>query len=132
VAMKDADYTISTLEKLKRLGVQLSISNFGAGYSSLRYLSRFPVDFLVIDGSFVSNLKEGSADATVVSGMISLSHALGITVVADGVETPDQVSQLQRLGCNLVRGDFFSEPLTGEAASRYLDTGAHPRDEEAD
>jgi EAL domain-containing protein (putative c-di-GMP-specific phosphodiesterase class I) len=66
----------------------LSISNFGAGYSSLSHLDRFPIDFLVIDNSFVYNLWEGSADATVVSGMISLAHALGITAVAEWVWKP--------------------------------------------
>ncbi|MDQ3913119.1 MAG: PAS domain S-box protein [Actinomycetota bacterium] len=120
VAMKDAHYTISTLEELKSLGVQISISSFGTGYSSLRYLNRFPVDFLVIDSSFVGNLWEGSADATVVSGMISLAHALGITAVAEGVETSKQVAQLRRLGCNLAQGDYFSEPLTSEAAAKFL------------
>jgi diguanylate cyclase (GGDEF)-like protein len=104
VAMKDARHTISTLEKLKSYGVQLSIINFGTGYSSLRYLNRFPVDFLVIDSSFVSNLWEGSSDATVVSGMISLAHALGISAAAEGVETRKQVALLRGMGCNLVRG----------------------------
>jgi EAL domain-containing protein (putative c-di-GMP-specific phosphodiesterase class I) len=104
VAMKDARHTISTLEKLKSHGVQLSINNFGTGYSSLRYLNRFPVDFLVIDSSFVRNLWEGSSDATVVSGMISLAHALGISAAAEGVETRKQVALLRGMGCNLVRG----------------------------
>jgi EAL domain-containing protein (putative c-di-GMP-specific phosphodiesterase class I) len=122
VAMKDTQYTISTLEDLKGLEVQLSISNFGTGYSSLSHLNRFPIDFLVIDSSFVDNLWEGSADATVVSGMISLAHALGITAIAEGVETLKQVTQLRRLGCNLAQGDHFSEPLTSGAASTFLAT----------
>ena len=125
-AMKDAQYAISTLEKLKSLGVQLSISSFGTGYSSLRYLNRLPVDFLVVDSSFVGNLWEGSADATVVSGMISLAHALGLTVVAEGVETPKQVAQLRRMGCNLVQGTYFSQPLTSEAASEFLASAYDP------
>jgi diguanylate cyclase (GGDEF)-like protein len=132
VAMKDAQYTISTLEKLKRLGVQLSISSFGTGFSSLRYLNRFPVDFLVIDDSFVSNLWEGSADATVVSGMISLAHALGITVSAEGVETANQVTLLRKLGCNLARGNFLFEPLTGEESSRFVAAHDRPSDQAAD
>jgi EAL domain-containing protein (putative c-di-GMP-specific phosphodiesterase class I) len=107
VAMKDARHTISTLEKLTSYGVQLSIINFGTGYSSLRYLNRFPVDFLVIDSSFVRNLWEGSSDATVVSGMISLAHALGISAAAEGVETRKQVALLRGMGCNLVRGVFL-------------------------
>ena len=126
VAMKDAQYAIFTLEKLKSLGVQLSIGSFGTGYSSLRYLNRLPVDFLVVDSSFVGNLWEGSADATVVSGMISLAHALGLTVVAEGVETPKQVAQLRRMGCNLAQGTYFSEPLTSEAASEFLASAYAP------
>ena len=125
VAMKDARHTISTLEKLKSYGVQLSINNFGTGYSSLRYLNRFPVDFLVIDSSFVRNLWEGSADATVVSGMISLAHALGISAAAEGVETRKQVTLLRGMGCNLVRGGYFSPPLTSEAASEFLASSNH-------
>ena len=126
VAMKDAQYAIFTLEKLKSLGVQLSIGSFGTGYSSLSYLNRLPVDFLVVDSSFVGNLWEGSADATVVSGMISLAHALGLTVVAEGVETPKQVAQLRRMGCNLAQGTYFSEPLTSEAASEFLASAYAP------
>ena len=133
VAMKDTQYTISTLEALKGLGVQLSISNFGTGYSSLSHLNRFSIDFLVIDSSFVDKLWEGSADATVVRGMIRLAHALGIIAVAEGVETSKQVSQLRRLGCNLAQGDNFSEPLTSGAASRFLAAAlGYPGDREAD
>lgn len=133
VAMKDTRHTISTLEDLKGLGVQLSISNFGAGYSSLSHLNRFPIDFLVINSSFVDNLWEGSADATVVSGMISLAHALGISAVAEGVETSKQVAQLRRLGCNLVQGSHFSEPLTNGAASEFLAAAfGYPGDRKAD
>jgi EAL domain-containing protein (putative c-di-GMP-specific phosphodiesterase class I) len=133
VAMKYTQYTISTLEALKGLGVQLSISNFGTGYPSLSHLNRFPIDFLVIDSSLVDNLWEGSADATVVRGMIRLAHALGITSVAEGVETSKQVSQLRRLRCNLDQGDDFSEPLTSGAASRFLAAAlGDPSDREAD
>jgi diguanylate cyclase (GGDEF)-like protein len=132
VAMKDARHTISTLEKLKSHGVQLSINNFGTGYSSLRYLNRFPVDFLVIDSSFVRNLWEGSADATVVSGMISLAHALGISAAAEGVETRKQVTLLRGMGCNLVRGEYFSPPLTREAASQFLASSNHRDHPEAE
>ena len=111
----------------------MSLSKFGTGYSSPSHLNRFPIDFVVIDNSLVYNLWEGSADATVVPGMISLAHALGITAVAEGVETSKQVTQLRRLGCNLAQGDYFSEPLTSGAASKFLAAAfGYPGDRKAD
>ncbi|MBV9455451.1 MAG: EAL domain-containing protein [Rubrobacter sp.] len=123
VAMKDARSTIAKLRELKSLGTQMTINNFGTGYSSLGYLNRFPLSFLEIERSFIGRLWEGATEVAVVSGIISLAHALGLTATAEGVETFEQVVQLRRLGCDLARGNYFSEPLPGEEAAVLLASG---------
>ena len=114
------------LHSLKDLGVQLAIDDFGVGYSSLSYLKRFPVDFLKIDRSFIEGLKQdpnsgASKDEEIVSAMIDLTHALGLKVVAEGVETAEQMAQLQDMGCDLAQGHYFSEPLPYEGISVLLE-----------
>jgi len=114
------------LHSLKDLGVQLAIDDFGVGYSSLSYLKRFPVDFLKIDRSFIGGLKQdpnsgASKDKEIVSAMIDLTHALGLKVVAEGVETAEQMAQLRDMGCDLAQGHYFSEPLPYEGISVLLE-----------
>jgi diguanylate cyclase (GGDEF)-like protein/PAS domain S-box-containing protein len=120
VVMEDAQSTISTLRELKDLGVGLMIDDFGTGYSSLSYLKRFPIDFLKIDRSFVDRLRKDPEDAVIVSGIITLAHTLGMQVIAEGVESAEQLAQLRGLGCNMAQGNYFSEPLVAEAASVLL------------
>jgi diguanylate cyclase (GGDEF)-like protein/PAS domain S-box-containing protein len=116
---------IGTLHNLKNLGVQLAIDDFGVGYSSLSYLKRFPVDFLKIDRSFVGELRRepngASKDAEIVSAMIDLTHALGLKVVAEGVETPEQLARLRDMKCDFAQGNYFSEPLPSEALAVILE-----------
>jgi EAL domain-containing protein (putative c-di-GMP-specific phosphodiesterase class I) len=114
-----------TLRNLKDLGVQLAIDDFGVGYSSLSYLKRFPVDFLKIDRSFVAGLGHdpnngASKDAKIVSALIRLTHALELEVIAEGVETAEQLAWLRDAGCNLAQGNYFLEPLPAEALSALL------------
>jgi diguanylate cyclase (GGDEF)-like protein len=114
-----------TLRKLKHMGVQLAIDDFGIGYSSLSYLKRFPVDFLKIDRSFIAGLgQEGadgaSKDAQIVSAMIDLTHALGLKVIAEGVENAEQLAQLRQMKCDLAQGNYFTEPLPSEALAVIL------------
>jgi diguanylate cyclase (GGDEF)-like protein len=109
--MAKVDRILVTLESLKSLGVGLAIDDFGTGYSSLAYLPRFPVDLLKIDRSFVASLGAAPADRAMVSAIVSLATALGIEVVAEGVETPAQLAALQELGCDLAQGYLFSPPL---------------------
>jgi diguanylate cyclase (GGDEF)-like protein/PAS domain S-box-containing protein len=113
-----------TLRKLKHLGVQLAIDDFGLGYSSLSYLKRFPVDFLKIDRSFISGLghKPGvsTKDTEIVKAMIDLTHALGLKVIAEGVENAEQLTHLRQMRCDLAQGNYFSEPLPGEALAAVL------------
>jgi EAL domain-containing protein (putative c-di-GMP-specific phosphodiesterase class I) len=113
-----------TLRNLKRMGVQLAIDDFGLGYSSLSYLKRFPVDFLKIDRSFIAGLRQApngvSKDTEIVKAMIELTHALGLKVIAEGVENAEQLTRLRQMKCDLAQGNYFSEPLPSEELAGIL------------
>jgi len=119
--MDDAPAAVSTLKQLKALGVELAIDDFGTGYSSMGYLKRFPVDYLKIDRSFVSGLGAGAEDDVITSGMVSLARALGLTVIAEGVETEQQLVQLREMRCESAQGYYFAKPLPGETLTEWLD-----------
>ena len=119
-AMKEAATTTLVLEELKALGVRAIIDDFGTGYSSLSYLGRFPVDYVKIDRSFVGGLGEDSLATLLAKGVIDLTHALGLKVIAEGVETDGQLGRLKEMGCDLAQGYYFSEPLTGSEAKEWL------------
>jgi diguanylate cyclase (GGDEF)-like protein/PAS domain S-box-containing protein len=114
-----------TLRDLKHMGVQLAIDDFGLGYSSLSYFKRFPVDFLKIDRSFVEELGRApngaSKDKEIVRAMIDLTHALGLKVIAEGVENAEQLTRLRNMKCDLAQGNYFSEPLPSEALAVILE-----------
>ena len=119
--MEDIDVTVNRLHALKALGVKIAIDDFGTGYSSLAYLKRFPVDVLKIDQSFVSGLGITPVDTAIVSATITLAHTLGITVVAEGVETSDQRDRLLALACDRAQGYYFSKPIpAGDATALIL------------
>ena len=123
-AMSDAAAAVVALSKLKALGVGLAIDDFGTGYSSMSYLKRFPVDYLKIDRSFVSGLGQGSGeDEVIAAGMVSLAHALGLRVIAEGVETKAQLTHLGEMGCEVAQGYYFAKPLEGDAAVAWLAAG---------
>lgn len=109
--MKDIEQTLSLLQQLKNLGVELAIDDFGTGYSSLSYLKRFPVHRLKIDRSFVMNICEDKDEAAITRTIIQLGHAIGLSVIAEGVESADQVQFLTDNGCDEFQGYFFSKPL---------------------
>ena len=114
-----------TLRKLKHIGVQLAIDDFGLGYSSLSYLKRFPVDFLKIDRSFIAGLGQkpsgvSTEDTEIVRAMIDLTHALGLKVIAEGVENAEHLTQLRQMKCDLAQGNYFSQPLPSEALAVVL------------
>jgi diguanylate cyclase (GGDEF)-like protein len=119
-AMQNAQTAIQTLRELKALGVGLSIDDFGTGYSSLSYLKRFPIDTLKIDQSFIRDIGTDPDDAAIASAIIALAHTLKLTVVAEGVETADQLEFLTRHGCDRTQGYFFSRPLGVERCSELL------------
>ncbi|MGA2211277.1 MAG: EAL domain-containing protein [Acidimicrobiales bacterium] len=109
--MSNADSALQVLTELKTLGVRLAIDDFGTGYSSLAHLKRFPVDVLKVDRSFISGLGRHPEDSAIVASILGLTHALGIVAVAEGVETPDQLGALQRLGCEFGQGFLWSRPV---------------------
>jgi diguanylate cyclase (GGDEF)-like protein/PAS domain S-box-containing protein len=118
--MKDPDQAIGKLQELKSMGVKISIDDFGTGYSSLNYLKRFPIDTLKIDQSFVREITTDADNAAIVNAIITLAHALKLNVVAEGVETQEQLEFLQALKCDEVQGFLFSEALCVEEFTQLL------------
>jgi EAL domain-containing protein (putative c-di-GMP-specific phosphodiesterase class I) len=106
--MVNAEGSVEILEDLSRMGVVVSIDDFGTGYSSMSYLRRFPIDKLKIDRSFINELTTNAADASIVRAIISLAHSLRLKVVAEGVETAEQLEQLRELGCDQYQGFYVS------------------------
>jgi diguanylate cyclase (GGDEF)-like protein/PAS domain S-box-containing protein len=126
ILMDRLDGAVTSLEKLRELGVGVSIDDFGTGYSSLSYLSTLPIDSLKIDRSFVANLREKSKEAEIVRAIVSLGTTLGKKVIAEGIETSEQLHQLRDLGCEAGQGYYLSHPLPPERAEALLD-GIHER-----
>jgi EAL domain-containing protein (putative c-di-GMP-specific phosphodiesterase class I) len=120
--MQRLDSALEVMGRLRELGVGLSVDDFGTGYSSLSYLTTLPITSLKIDRSFVQRLQEEARDAEVVKAVITLGHALGKTVIAEGIETPAQLSHLRALGCSLGQGYLLARPLTADAAAVTLAT----------
>jgi diguanylate cyclase (GGDEF)-like protein len=110
--MEDMSASVAVLQHLKKLGVRVAIDDFGTGYSSLNYLKRFPIDTLKIDRSFVSDIPNDQDDATITTAIIGLAHNLRLNVIAEGVETPEQVEFLRANRCDEAQGFLFSRPLT--------------------
>jgi EAL domain-containing protein (putative c-di-GMP-specific phosphodiesterase class I) len=109
--MSDVAQAVELMHKMKGLGINLSIDDFGTGYSSLSYLSRFPIDVLKIDRSFVNDISDDVNDAAIVASIIALAHNLKLAVIAEGVETPEQLRYLRHHGCDEMQGYYFSKPL---------------------
>ncbi|HEU0078350.1 MAG TPA: EAL domain-containing protein [Longimicrobiaceae bacterium] len=129
--MRDAESTVMALRQLRSRGIRLAIDDFGTGYSSLSYLQRFPIGTLKIDRSFVRGLTQGSSDSALVQTMVSLARGLGMSVVAEGIETEEQLAELRRLGCASAQGFFFARALAPDEAAGLISGGAHGWAEEA-
>ena len=112
VLLQDADNTLNALQQLKQAGVSLSVDDFGTGYSSLSYLKRFPIDTLKIDKSFVTDLHYDTDDAAICAAILAMAQQLALNVVAEGVETEEQLEFLRRHGCNQIQGFLCSKPLS--------------------
>ncbi|HEU4479220.1 MAG TPA: EAL domain-containing protein [Pyrinomonadaceae bacterium] len=118
--MKDPDEAIKKLNELKQMGVTISIDDFGTGYSSLNYLKRFPIDTLKIDQSFVREISTDPEVTAIVTAIITLAHALKLNVIAEGVETEEQLKFLRSLGCDEVQGFLFSKPISADEFTAML------------
>ena len=118
--MDDAPANVRTLHELKELGLALAIDDFGTGYSSLSYLKRFPLDELKIDRSFVSGVDTDPDNHAIVAAIIAMAHGLGLTVVAEGVETREQLAVLKLRSCDECQGFLFSKPIGAEAITKML------------
>jgi diguanylate cyclase (GGDEF)-like protein/PAS domain S-box-containing protein len=126
VVMENIDTATEMLRQLRALGVQLSIDDFGTGYSSLSYLHRFPIDTLKIDRSFVTQMVDNNENIEIVRTIVMLAQNLGMDVVAEGVETKEQLALLRKLGCENGQGYFFSRPVSVGGAEKIIaDTYTH-------
>lgn len=120
VMMENAEAALATLAQLKDRQLRISIDDFGTGYSSLSYLQRLPIDNLKIDQSFVAHMKPAGESLEIVRSIITLAHSLGKDVIAEGVETGEQLALLRSLGCEYGQGYFFSKPLETEATGKLI------------
>ncbi len=123
MVMHDADGAIGTLRELKSLGLSLALDDFGTGYSSLTYLKRFPIDTLKIDRSFVRDINNNNDDAAIATAVIAMAHSLNLNVVAEGVETREQLELLAGQQCDEIQGYYFSHPLPAKDFEAMLRAG---------
>ncbi len=123
VIMHDAQHVIAALQAFRDMGVRLSVDDFGTGYSSLSYLKRFPVDRLKIDQSFVRDITTDADDAAIAQAVITLGHTMNLRVIAEGVETPEQLAFLRRNQCDEMQGYLFGKPMPAHEFGKLLETG---------
>jgi diguanylate cyclase (GGDEF)-like protein len=125
VFLGDSDRAVVVLNDLKDIGVRLALDDFGTGYSSLSYLRQFPLDILKIDRAFVSNLEHDRTSQVIVRAVIELAHGLNMSVVAEGVETPEQHQQLTELGSDSCQGYYFARPMPADTVDELVRQGAN-------
>jgi len=118
--MDDVEAAVATMQRLNSSGIGLSIDDFGTGYSSLSYLKRFPIDTLKIDRSFVNDITTDSDDAAIVTAIIAMAHSMGLNVIAEGVETEQQLAFLRALKCDEIQGYLFSRPVAADKFTRMM------------
>ena len=124
VIMQNVNTAVDTIQALHDAGIKISMDDFGTGYSSLSYLKRLPIDTVKLDRSFISEIASDSHDAAIVSSIIELSHSMGLTVIAEGVETEEQLALIRSLKCDELQGYLFSKPVASEDATALLVEGA--------
>lgn len=120
IIMNKLESTIRFLQELKNMGLSISIDDFGTGYSSLSYLKRFPIDELKIDKSFIVDVDKDSQNEGIVTAIIAMANSLGLSMVAEGVETESQLEHVHKLGVDIIQGYFFSEPISEQGFKKYL------------
>jgi len=123
VLMKRAESAASTLKTLRARGVHIAVDDFGTGYSSLSYLRKFPIDALKIDQSFVRQITSAPDDTTIVTAVISMGRSLKLRVVAEGVETQEELAFLQARLCDEAQGYYFSHPVPPQQFAKLLKSG---------
>jgi diguanylate cyclase (GGDEF)-like protein len=121
--MSDADAALKTMQQLRHLGIGLHMDDFGTGYSSLNHLHRFPFDTLKIDRSFVTRMTDQKESHEIVNTIVSLARSLKMSVVAEGIETADQLQWLHSLGCHFGQGYYFAKPMTADTISAMIVAG---------
>ncbi|OQW90686.1 MAG: hypothetical protein BWK79_19115 [Beggiatoa sp. IS2] len=122
--MQDADNATKILHQLKEMGIQLAIDDFGTGYSSLSYLRRFPIDKLKIDKSFMLEIPTNQDDMAIIRAIVALARTLNLSVIAEGVETKQQLAFLKSLRCDEIQGFLFSHPLPADEFAQLLMTSS--------
>lgn len=127
IVIQNIDDTVAKMNRLKRLGVSFAMDDFGTGYSSLTYLKRLPVDVLKIDQSFVRDATQDANDAEIIRAIVAMARSLGLDMIAEGVEQPDQLEFLQQQGCHHYQGYLFSKPVPLEQFSQLLLGTPSPR-----
>jgi EAL domain-containing protein (putative c-di-GMP-specific phosphodiesterase class I) len=129
VMLPDPQQAVKLLRDLKAMGVRLTIDDFGTGYSSLAYLKRLPIDCVKIDASFIRGIPVDASDVAITETILAMARSLRLEVVAEGVETLDQVRFLERRGCDEMQGYYFSRPLPAEELTAYLEEQGAPLEE---
>jgi diguanylate cyclase (GGDEF)-like protein len=127
VFVQDSERALVVLNELKRIGVKLALDDFGTGYSSLTYLRQFPIDILKIDQTVVADLGDDPASHAIIASVVELAHMLGMTVVAEGVETARQHDRLASLGCDSCQGYYFARPMTADNLVELTESRANDR-----
>ncbi|MCG8643890.1 MAG: EAL domain-containing protein, partial [Desulfobacterales bacterium] len=125
--MEHSSRAVRALDTLKERGFILSIDDFGTGYSSLAYLQQFPIDQIKIDRSFIGSIEKKGDSFEIVKSILSLSKSLGLSTVAEGVETCEQIRILNRFSCESAQGYYFSKPMPPDLAGLFLKNKAYPR-----
>jgi EAL domain-containing protein (putative c-di-GMP-specific phosphodiesterase class I) len=125
--MGDVEGAIQILNELKALGVQLAIDDFGTGYSSLSYLKRFPIDRLKVDKTFIQEITNNAEDAAITKAVIAMANNMQLRVIAEGVETVDQLSYLKDEQCHEIQGYYLSRPLHANEVCSFIDAHSHPK-----
>ena len=131
VLMADPERANEVLRRLRTMGVRIAIDDFGTGYSSLSYLKRLPAETVKIDRSFIRGLPADSDDAAITQAVIAMAHSLGLNVVAEGVETAEQLRTLRELGCDEAQGYLLGRPISAAETARLLQPIARAEDRAA-
>jgi EAL domain-containing protein (putative c-di-GMP-specific phosphodiesterase class I) len=121
VIMKDIDSVVKKLTMLSKHGIQVSIDDFGTGYSSLAYLQKLPINTIKIDRSFVLDMRPDNGQTSIVNAIIAMANGLGMKLIAEGVETEDQLKQLSALGCTRIQGFLVSKPMPSAELLQWLE-----------